>query len=85
MGVGLAVRHQVAAIAGTLVAILVGENILSGFLPMIATFLPGQATGSVAGLQGAPLTPLVGAIVLAAWAWAAVTLGSVLMERRDVA
>ena len=85
VGVGLAVRHQVAAIAGTLVAVLVGENILTGFAPAIAKFLPGAASGSIAGLEGAPLAPLAGAAVLAAWTIALLATGSVLMERRDVA
>jgi ABC-2 type transport system permease protein len=85
VGVGLAVRHQVAAIAGTLVAVLVGENIVSGIAPLVAKALPAQATASVVGLGGAPLTPILGAVVLATWTAGLVALGSVKMERRDVA
>jgi len=47
--------------------------------------LPAQATAAVAGLNGAPLTPLLGAVVLAVWAAGMVVIGSVTMERRDVA
>ena len=85
VGVGLAVRHQVAAIAGTLVAILVGENIVGGLVPAIAKFLPGQAAASIAGIQGAAWTPFVGAVVLTIWAAGAVSVGSMLMDRRDIA
>ncbi|MFL5766510.1 MAG: hypothetical protein ACJ758_01535 [Actinomycetota bacterium] len=85
VGVGLAVRHQVAAIAGTLVAVLVGENILAGFVPAIEKVLPGAASSSLAGLEGAPFGPVAGAAILAAWTIAFLTTGSVLMERRDVA
>jgi ABC-2 type transport system permease protein len=85
VGVGLAVRHQVAAIAGSLVAILVGENIVAALLPAIAKILPGGAAASLAGLQGAALTPLEGGIVLSIWAAGSVALGSLLMERRDIA
>jgi hypothetical protein len=85
VSVGLAVRHQVAAIAGSLVAVLVGENILSGVVPPLAKALPAEAAASIAGLHGAPLTPLVGAVVLSIWAAGLVGLGSVLMDRRDIA
>jgi ABC-2 type transport system permease protein len=85
VGIGLTVRHQVAAIAGSLVAILVGEQIVSGIAPTIARFLPGSAGAAIAGFDGAPFGPLVGATVLAAWAAAAVAAGSLTMQRRDIA
>ena len=85
VGVGLVVRHQVAAIAGTLVAVLVGENIVGALVPAIAKVLPGEAAASIAGLPGAALTPIVGALVLAIWAVGSLAFGSVLMERRDIA
>ena len=41
VGVGAAVRHQVAAIVGALVWLLVGENLAEMFAPGAARFLPG--------------------------------------------
>ena len=43
VGLGLAVRHQVAAMAGTLVWLLAAEGILSGLVPNVAKYFPGAA------------------------------------------
>jgi ABC-2 type transport system permease protein len=84
VGVGLAVRHQVAAIVGSLVGVLIVENLLAGLAPAIGGYLPGEASAAVVGISGALLAPVAGAVVLAAWAAAAVGVGGVL-ARHDIA
>ncbi len=84
VGVGLAVRHQVAAIVGSIVSVLIVENLLFGIIPGIGGYLPGQASAAVAGITGAVLAPIAGAMVLAAWALVAVGVGAVLGQR-DIA
>jgi ABC-2 type transport system permease protein len=85
VGVGLAVRHQVAAIVGSLVMVTIVENLLGTLAPAVARYLPTAATWSFAGIDGAFMSPLAGAVILTAWAVSAVGVGAVLMERRDVA
>ena len=85
VGFGLAVRHQVAAIAGALLWMIAAEGLLSGFIPRAARFFPGAAGGAVVGVGGTDqLTPALGAMVLAGYAAAAVAIGATLMRRRDV-
>ena len=85
VGLGLAVKHQVAAIAGTLVWLLAAEGILSGLIPNIAKYFPGAAGFAVVGINSTDLlTPAVGALLLGAYAAAAVAAGAVLMQRRDI-
>lgn len=85
VGLGLAVRHQVAAIAGALIWMLAGEQILSAFLPGIARYFPGSAGASLMGVNAANLlAPWVAAAVLAGWAVVATVAGGTLMRRRDV-
>jgi ABC-2 type transport system permease protein len=82
VGIGAAVRHQVAAIAGGLLAVTIGESLLASLVPTVARFLPGNASGAVAGIG---LTgPLAGAAILLAWAAASTAAGTVAMERRDI-
>ncbi|HET8526096.1 MAG TPA: ABC transporter permease [Actinomycetota bacterium] len=85
VGLGLAVKHQVAAIAGTLVWILAAEGILSGLVPNVAKYFPGAAGFAVVGINPADvLTPALGALLLGAYAAASVTAGAILMQRRDI-
>jgi ABC-type transport system involved in multi-copper enzyme maturation permease subunit len=84
VGVGVAVRHQVPALVGSLVWILVAEYVLASFAPGLATYLPVTAGGSLLGLDGAPLSPTAGGLVLAGWAAAALAAGRALLRRRDV-
>jgi hypothetical protein len=74
VGVGLAVRHQVAAIVGALLFGLVGESALGALLPDIAKFLPGSAGSAIVGAgasSGAEavslLAPGIAVAVLAGW------------------
>jgi len=86
VGLGLAVRHQVAAIAGTLVWILAAEGLLSGLVPNVAKFFPGAAGFAIVGVNSADLlTPSLGAVLLSGYAVVAVATGAVLMQRRDIA
>ena len=85
VGVGLAVRHQVAAIVGSLVVVTIVENLMDALAPAIARYLPAAGAWSVAGMGGAFMRPIGGALVLAAWAVGAVGAGAWLMDRRDIA
>jgi ABC-2 type transport system permease protein len=86
VGLGLAVRNQVAAIAGTLVWVLAAEGIFSGLVPGVAKYFPGAAGLAIVGLNSADLlTPGLGAVLLGGYALVAVATGAVLMQRRDIA
>ena len=86
VGLGLAVKHQVAAIAGTLVWLLAAEGILSGLVPNVAKYFPGAAGFAVVGINPAELlTPSLGAALLGGYALVAVATGAILMQRRDIA
>jgi ABC-2 type transport system permease protein len=86
VGLGLAVKHQVAAIAGALVWLLAAEGILSGLVPDVAKYFPGAAGFAIVGINAADLlTPALGAVLLGAYAVVAVAAGDVLMQRRDIA
>lgn len=85
VGLGLAVRHQVAAIAGALIWMLAGETILSAFLPNIAPYFPGSAGSAIVGVNAENLlAPGLAAVVLAGWAVVATLAGGTLMHRRDI-
>jgi ABC-type transport system involved in multi-copper enzyme maturation permease subunit len=85
VGLGLAVRHQVAAIVGSLVWITVGENLLSGIVPNVAKFLPSSAAQAIGSIGHNILSPAAGAAVFAGWTAVVVVIGHVLMRRRDIA
>ena len=86
VGLGLAVKHQVAAIAGTLVWLLAAEGILSGLVPNVAKYFPGAAGFAIVGINPAELlTPSLGAALLGGYALVAVATGAILMQRRDIA
>ena len=86
VGLGLAVKHQVAAIAGALVWLLAAEGIFSGLVPDVARYFPGAAGFATVGINAADLlTPALGAALLGAYALVVVAIGAVLMQRRDIA
>ena len=86
VGLGLAVRHQVAAIAGALVWLLAAEGILSGLVPDVAKYFPGAAGFAIVGINSADmLTPGWGAVLLGGYAFFAIAIGAALMQRRDIA
>jgi ABC-type transport system involved in multi-copper enzyme maturation permease subunit len=84
VGAGLAVKQQVAAIAGALVWLLAGEGILGNLIPHVAKYFPGSVGEGVVGIGSNFLSPGVAALVLAGYAVIAVGTGAVLMARRDV-
>ena len=88
MGVGVAavVRHQVAAIVGGVVWILVMENLGSGFLGEAGRYLPGQAAYALGQAVGAAtaLPVASAALVLGLYATAAFGAGLFFTRRRDV-
>jgi hypothetical protein len=85
VGLGLAVKHQVAAIAGALVWLLAAEGIFSGLVPNIAKYFPGAAGFAIVGINPADLlTPGFGALLLGSYAAVAIGVGAVLMQRRDI-
>jgi hypothetical protein len=86
VGLGLAVKHQVAAIAGTLVWLLAAEGILSGLVPNVARYFPGAAGFAIVGINPAELlTPILGVALLGGYALVAVAIGAIVMQRRDIA
>jgi hypothetical protein len=84
--VGLAVRHQTAAIAGMFVMAMVGGGAIAALLPGIAPYLPGAAGSAIVGVNAAGLlAPGIAVAVLAGWAALATITGERLMRRRDIA
>ncbi len=84
VGAGLAVKQQVAAIAGGLVWLLAGEGILGNVIPHVAKYFPGSAGFGVVGVGSELLGLGAAALVLGCYAVIAITTGAVLMARRDV-
>lgn len=86
VGVGLAVRHQLAAIVGMFVWSLVVEGALGAIVPSVAKYLPDAAGSAIVGVDAANLlAPGIAAAVLAGWAALAALVGGHLMQRRDIA
>ena len=83
VAVGAVVRHQVAAIVGTLAWLFVGEALIVGIAPEVGKWLPGQAAAFALGIDPATST-VTGALVLAAWAIGGALLAGATLTRRDV-
>lgn len=83
---GAIIRHQVAAIVGGLVWVLVVENMASGFLREAARFTPGQAVHALADVtQASNLASLPFAVAtLMVYLAAGIALATVNFERRDL-
>jgi hypothetical protein len=85
VGLGLAVRHQVAAVAGALVWMIAGEGIVAGLLPAVARYFPGSAGYALVGVNaGTLLATGTAALVLTVYAVVAIVAGGTLMRRRDI-
>ncbi len=83
VAVGAVVRHQVAAIVGTLAWLFVGEALIVGIAPQVGKWLPGQAGAFALGID--PATSVVtGLLVLTAWAIGGALLAGATLTRRDV-
>lgn len=86
-GVGAIVRHQVAAIVGALVWILLLENLGAGLLGDAGRFLPGQAAHGLAQVSqaGTILAPVAAGGLLVTYAMLAAAAAMLRMARTDVA
>lgn len=81
--VGFAVRHQVAAIIGVVVWILVVENLGAALIGPAGRYLPGQAAFSLAG--GPDVLPVTaGASMLVVYAAALLSIAGMSLIRRDL-
>jgi ABC-type transport system involved in multi-copper enzyme maturation permease subunit len=78
------VRHQVAAIVGGLVWVLVIENIGSSLLGDAGRYLPGQAAHALADAPVEALASTMGGIVLVAYALVATVAAARTLVGRDV-
>ena len=86
VGIGALVRHQVAAIVGGILWVLVVENLGSALLGGAGRFLPGQAAYAFARADMTDLlTPFMGAAVLAIYAASILACGVIFTRRRDLA
>jgi ABC-2 type transport system permease protein len=89
VGVGALVRNQVATVVGLCAWLLFVENLLLGDLANLAVgrFLPGAAAAAISGQKPDPplLAPGLALVLLALYATATATAGSIATNRRDVA
>jgi len=88
LGLGLTVPHQVAAIVGAILWMLIGESIVEMLAPGVSRFLPGHASTSVLGILPADMSvvaPAVGAALLGGWAALSLGAGNRALARRDIA
>lgn len=85
VSLGAAIRHQVAAIVGGVVWVLVAENVATGLIGDAARLLPGRAAHALADAAAAGdlLSRVGGGLVLGAYALGIALVGLALF-RRDV-
>ena len=93
LGIGMILRNSTAAVSGLLVWWLVVENLMVVFLdPGISRFLPFVAGNGLLGLEDdtasvetltAALTRTEDALIFGLYAGVALTIGTVLLYRRD--
>jgi ABC-2 type transport system permease protein len=89
VGVGAVVRNQVAAVVGLCVWLLFMEPILLGDLPGVAKLAPSASAGAIAGaiqtqVADTLVAPVLGVLILVAYAAMASAAGSIATARRDV-
>jgi ABC-2 type transport system permease protein len=86
VAVGAIVRHQVAAVIGALLWVLLVENLGVGALGEVSRYLPGQAGHGLAAASqaGTLLAPAAGALVLGAYALLAVAVATARLTRSDI-
>jgi ABC-type transport system involved in multi-copper enzyme maturation permease subunit len=86
LGVGAILRNQVAAIVAIFVWVQIVENLLLDSVPRVSRFMPGALGQAITGQHTGTLhTPALGALLLALYAAAAVTAGTLATTRRDFA
>jgi ABC-type transport system involved in multi-copper enzyme maturation permease subunit len=86
LGLGAIVRNQVPVVVGILVWILFVENLLDGGFPAVGKFAPAALARSIGGATNNTLhAPALAALLLAAYAAAALYGGWFIFTRRDIA
>jgi ABC-2 type transport system permease protein len=85
LGVGVVVKHQVAAAVGALIWLFVGEQLIGALASGVAKFLPAHAANGVFSVQAGLLAPTAAGVVLVIWTAGALIAGAAVMQRRDVA
>jgi ABC-2 type transport system permease protein len=92
LGIGMTVRHSSAAISLTLVWIFVIENLFRGFAPAtVSRYLPFNAANGLLNIEttsdpealAVALTRVQDALLFSGYTVAALTIGTVLLYRRD--
>lgn len=88
-GLGALLRAQVATVISVCIWLLLIENILIGNVPAVGKYAPGASDGALAGLMPnaastALLAPLLGALLLTAYAGTLAVAGRIAIERRDI-
>lgn len=89
VGIGAAVRSQVAAVAGICLWLLFLEPLLLGSVPAAGKYAPEASAGALAGaiqteVADSLVAPGVGAALLLAYAGLAGATGTLLTNRRDI-
>jgi ABC-type transport system involved in multi-copper enzyme maturation permease subunit len=89
VGIGAAIRNQVATIVGLCVWLLFVEPLLLGDVPSAAKYAPEATAGAIAGaiqsqIADTLIAPGLGIALLATYAAFAGLIGSALITRRDV-
>ena len=89
VGIGTAVRNQVAALVGLCVWLLFVEPLLLADAPSAARYAPEASAGAIAGaiqsqIADSLIAPALGAVLLAAYAALIAGAGALLVARRDV-
>ncbi len=90
VAIGALLRNQITAVVGVLVWMLAIERLVLSAYPAVGRWTPGAAiyavmqTGAAAGLDRELLSPLVSALLLAAYAALAVALALRLTPKRDI-
>jgi ABC-2 type transport system permease protein len=89
LGVGAVVRHQVGAVVGLCVWLLLIETTLIGNIPSAGKYAPGAAAGAIAGAiqtQSASklVAPALGVLLLAVYTALTAGAGALVTTRRDV-
>ncbi len=90
VGIGAVVRQQIGAVVGLCVWLLLIETTLIGNIPSAGKYAPGAAAGAIAGAiqtQSASqlVAPVLGVVLLVAYAAIAAAAGTLATTRRDVA
>jgi hypothetical protein len=85
VGIGALVRNQVAAVVGSLIYLFILEPVLQGVLADVYAYTIGGSSSALAGNSfDHALAPVIGGVVLAAWALAVGTAAVLADRARDV-